>query len=114
MNSLWRTEELVVRGVRRGKKWPFAYNWGCVCRRSVGRNELVKIFTDNAVITQMQRQLRARPRLAHKKAHLGRGPRRSFECTICEQGTWVEGRAHPTSRWICTAQRGRRLLFSEG
>ena len=56
----------------------------------VGWNEVAKIFTDNAVITQTQRQLSAST-LHAKKAHISVGAGFSFGCTMGEQGTWVEG-----------------------
>ena len=56
----------------------------------VGWNEVAKIFTGNAVITQTQRQLSASAPRA-KKALISFGAGFSFGCTMGEQGTWVEG-----------------------
>ena len=54
----------------------------------VGWNEVGKIFTDNAVITQTQRQLSASAPPQAKKALISVGSGFSFGCTM---GTWVEG-----------------------
>ena len=53
----------------------------------VGWNEVAKIFTGNAVITQTQRQLSASAPQA-KKVLISFGAGFSFGCTM---GTWVEG-----------------------
>lgn len=88
--------------VRRGKKGESAFR--IQFGMSAGRNELVKIFTDNAVITQMQRQLRAR---RAQKAHLGRRNAAHLD------GAQFVSRARGFNEQK-SLQSAQRLLFSTG